>query len=145
MPITRSAFVGGHLSEPRVRMLTDACDTDPAAFGRDEAMLVSQARSLDAHSFPKAVAYWQRLADHEGHLRQAGLAFQRRRLHVSATWNGTVTSTPRVAPWSSPPSDHSPTRPSPATSTIDHRRSGGPTPSSSCAATTWIRPTRRWG
>jgi len=64
--------------------------TDPAAFERDEAMLVSQARSLDARSFPKAVAYWKRLADHEGHLRDTGLAFERRRLHVSATWDGTV-------------------------------------------------------
>jgi len=90
MPITRAVFGEGHLSEPRVRALVDARDTNPAAFERDEAMLVSQARSLDARSFPKAVAYWRRLADHEGHLRDTEAAFERRRLHASAAWNGNV-------------------------------------------------------
>ena len=90
MPITRAAFGEGHLSEPRVRMLVGARDTNPGAFERDEAMLVSQARSLDARAFPKAVAYWRRLADLEGHFRDAELAFERRRLHASATWNGNV-------------------------------------------------------
>lgn len=90
MPATRSAFLAGEVSEPRVRLLVEARATNPELFERDEGMLVTQAGALDARSFPKAIAYWRRLADHEGHLNDADRAFQRRRLHTSVTWNGVV-------------------------------------------------------
>lgn len=90
MPATRSSFLTGEISEPRVRLLVEARATNPELFERDEGMLVTQAGTLDARSFPKAIAYWRRLADHEGHLRDADRAFRRRRLHASVTWNGVV-------------------------------------------------------
>lgn len=40
--------------------------------------------------FPQAIAHWRRLADADGALAEASRAFDRRRLHVSATWAGMV-------------------------------------------------------
>jgi hypothetical protein len=51
---------------------------------------VAQARTLPTRLFPRALAHWRRLADPDGALADAGKAFQRRRLHVSATWQGMV-------------------------------------------------------
>jgi len=90
MPLTREAFTSGDLSEPRVRLLAQACEFAPEVFGRDEGLLVQQARTLPAKVFPRAVAHWRRLADADGALAEADRAFQRRRLHISATWAGMV-------------------------------------------------------
>lgn len=90
MPITREAFASGELSEARVRLLVDCHRTAPAVFARDEALLVAQARSLPSRVFPQAMARWLRLADADGALADADQAFERRRLHVSATWAGMV-------------------------------------------------------
>ncbi|MBU1228223.1 MAG: HNH endonuclease [Actinobacteria bacterium] len=90
MPHTRRAFCDGRLSEPRVRALVEARDTEPGAFARDEAVLVAQAHNLDASDFRHALAHWRRLADHEGHLRDADRAYRKRALHASTTWGGIV-------------------------------------------------------
>jgi len=90
MPETRQAFASGELPEPRVRLLAAAFESAPAVFARDELVLVEQARSLSARVFPLAVAHWRRLADPDGALADAERAFERRRLHVSATWGGMV-------------------------------------------------------
>ena len=90
MPHTREAFTDGVLSEPRVRMLVDARDTEPSVFQRDENLLVSQARRLTPADFRQALAYWRRLADSDGHLRDLDRAYRRRRLHASVTWQGVV-------------------------------------------------------
>ena len=90
MPVTREAFAFGDLSEPRVRLLVQCRQTAPEVFSRDEGLLVAQARTLPARLFPQAVAHWRRLADAEGALADAGRAFDRRRLHVPATWAGMV-------------------------------------------------------
>ncbi len=90
MPHTAAAFAQGELSEPRVRLLVDACASSPEVFTRDEPLLVSQARSLSARAFPKALSHWRRLADPDGAQADAGRAFFRRRLWVSATWAGMV-------------------------------------------------------
>lgn len=90
MDHTRQAFAAGYLSECRVRLLADAWDDSRDLFCRDEALLVAQARNLSARVFPLALAHWQRLADPDGAQADAGRAFLRRRLHVSATWAGMV-------------------------------------------------------
>jgi len=90
MPLTRRAFASGGLSEPRVRLLAAGFEFAPEVFARDERVLVQQARSLPAKVFPRAVAHWRRLADADGALADAERAFERRRLHVSATWGGMV-------------------------------------------------------
>ncbi|MFH1329946.1 MAG: DUF222 domain-containing protein [Actinomycetota bacterium] len=90
MPVTREAFSQGELSEPRVRLLADAREFSPGNFSRDERLLVSQARSLSARVLPLALTHWRRLADPDGAVADAGKAFERRRLCVSATWAGMV-------------------------------------------------------
>jgi hypothetical protein len=90
MERTRQAFAAGDLSACRVRLLVDAREAVPEVFSRDEGLLVAQARTLSARAFPRAVAHWRRLADPDGTLTDAERAFQRRRLHVSATWAGMV-------------------------------------------------------
>ncbi|MBN2112884.1 MAG: DUF222 domain-containing protein [Acidimicrobiia bacterium] len=90
MPQTTQAFACGDVSEPRVRLLVEAREAAPAVFARDERLLVSQACSLSARVFPKAVAHWRRLADPDGARADAAKAFQGRRLCVSATWGGMV-------------------------------------------------------
>jgi hypothetical protein len=90
MPLVLQAFTRGELSEPRVRLLADARDFSPDIFSRDEPLLVSQARSLSSRVFPLALSHWRRLADPDGALADAGKAFERRRLCVSATWAGMV-------------------------------------------------------
>jgi len=90
MDHTRQAFAAGHLSECRVRLLADAWDDCRDLFCRDEALLVAQARTLSARVLPLALAHWRRLADPDGAQADAGRAFFRRRLHVSATWAGMV-------------------------------------------------------
>jgi hypothetical protein len=88
MPLTMQAFSQGELSEPRVRLLVEAHEAAPEVFSRDERLLVSQACSLSARVFPKALAHWHRLADPDGALADAGKAFEHRRLFVSVTWEG---------------------------------------------------------
>jgi hypothetical protein len=90
MPATREAFAAGELSEPRVRLLVSACQFAPEVFARDEGLLVQQARTLPARVFPLTVAHWRRLADMDGALADTERAFERRRLHISATWGGMV-------------------------------------------------------
>jgi len=90
MAATAQAFTAGDLSEPRVRLLVEAREAAPEIFARDEGLLVSQARSLSARVFPKALAHWHRLADPDGALAEARKAFEQRRLCVSATWDNRV-------------------------------------------------------
>ncbi|MFH1329306.1 MAG: DUF222 domain-containing protein [Actinomycetota bacterium] len=87
---TRRAFAAGDLSECRVRLLVGAWDDNAEVFCRDEALLVSQARTLPARLFPLALTHWRRLADPDGAGADAGRAFVRRRLHISASWAGMV-------------------------------------------------------
>ena len=59
-------------------------------FARDEGLPVAQARSLSSRLFPQAIAHWRRLADPDGASAEADRAFERRRLHISATWGRMV-------------------------------------------------------
>jgi len=90
MDHTRQAFTAGELSECRIRLLVDAWQGSPELFGRDEPLLVEQARTLPARVFPLALAHWRRLADPDGARFDAEAAFLARRLHISPTWYDTV-------------------------------------------------------
>lgn len=90
MPATRRAFFAGRISGSRVRLLVEAAEAAPDTFARDEELLVEHARSLDARSFPRAVAHWRRLADQDRFGRDAERQHERRSLCVSATWGGMV-------------------------------------------------------
>jgi hypothetical protein len=52
--------------------------------------MLAQAREFAPEVFARAVAHWRRPADADGALADAERAFERRRLHVSATWGGMV-------------------------------------------------------
>ncbi len=58
------------------------------ALARDEAMLVGQAKELQHRHFAKAMAYWAQLADPDGAEGQAKLNHERRKLHLSQSWEG---------------------------------------------------------
>lgn len=90
MDHTRGAFRAGDLPQCRVRLLVDAYQGSPELFRRDESLLVQQAHRLSVRVFPLALAHWRRLADPDGALADAGRAFERRRLCLSATWQGMV-------------------------------------------------------
>lgn len=90
MPRVRRAFIDGELTEARVRMLARSRETNPEAFTRDEALLLSHARRLGSSGFATALSYWRRLADTDGYLRDHDKAFRDRCLHASVTWRGTV-------------------------------------------------------
>jgi hypothetical protein len=51
-------------------------------------MLVGQARTLSYRAFARCVAYWAQLADPEGTDGSAQARYRARRLHVSATFDG---------------------------------------------------------
>jgi hypothetical protein len=88
MPHTREAFSSGELSECRARRLVEARDAAPEVFERDEELLVDQALTLDARTFPKAVGHWQRLADQDRFAEDHRGMHDARSLHVSRTWGG---------------------------------------------------------
>ena len=90
MPLTMEAFSAGRLSVSRVRLLAECREAAPAEFARDERLLVEQARGLAARVFPVVLSHWRRLADADGAIEAAERAFARRRLHVSALWEGMV-------------------------------------------------------
>lgn len=90
MPLTMEAFSSGRPSVSRVRLLAECRELAPDAFSRDEAVLVEQARTLSARVLPMALSHWRRLADPDGAVEGAERAFERRRLHASASWQGMV-------------------------------------------------------
>jgi hypothetical protein len=90
MPLTMEAFSAGRLSVSRVRLLVECREAAPAEFARDERLLVEQAGGLAARVFPVVLSHWRRLADADGAVEAVERAFARRRLHVSALWEGMV-------------------------------------------------------
>jgi hypothetical protein len=90
MPATRAAFVDGDIPFSAVRRLVDSYRAHPAVFAEHEPALVDAARSLGARQLRTAVDYWRQVLDHEAALEDANGAFDRRGLHLSATFDGMV-------------------------------------------------------
>lgn len=89
MPIVEAAWLAGDISGAQVEVLTAARTPVTAeVFARDEAVLVEQATSLRFRHFQRIVAYWRQLADPDGVETDAAAQFERRRLHLSQTFNG---------------------------------------------------------
>jgi hypothetical protein len=77
MPATAAAFAAGAVGWAHVRCLARALnDRTRDAFARDEAMLLEQARNLDAEQFAVVVRRWESLVDQDG---PKPPAFDRRR------------------------------------------------------------------
>ncbi|NNC93821.1 MAG: DUF222 domain-containing protein [Acidimicrobiia bacterium] len=90
MPVTQRAFSAGDLTTSHVRALSPGAEAHPAAFARDEKVLVEGASGVSATDTRKLVAYWRQNLDHTEALDQAEEVHRRRRLSVSRTWQGMV-------------------------------------------------------
>jgi len=91
MPVVEAAWLAGDVGEAHVCAFAAARTAETAAcFGRDESMLVEQARTLGYQLFMRALAYWGQLADPEGTERSSERQRADRRLHESTTFGGAV-------------------------------------------------------
>ena len=79
---------GRHRNRPGLAAGPARTPRTEEALARDEAMLVGQAKDLQYRHFSKALAYWVQLADPDGAEGQAKLNHQRRKLHLSQSWEG---------------------------------------------------------
>lgn len=90
MPATEDAFAAGEVSACTVRELVFARETCPEAFERSEAALVESAIALSFPAFRRAIAYWRDAADPDRSVEEEERKYERRRLHVSPTFDGMV-------------------------------------------------------
>jgi len=90
MPVTAGAFSAGDLDVVAVRLLVKARSRNEELFARDEEILVGAAKGLTPRDFSKAVAYWVDAADAEAAAADAEELYERRRLHLSATFQDVV-------------------------------------------------------
>ena len=89
LPETEQAWLAGDIGIAQVSMLAEArTPRTEEALARDEAMLVGQAKELQHRHFAKAMAYSAQLADPDGAEGQAKLNHERRKLHLSQSWEG---------------------------------------------------------
>jgi hypothetical protein len=89
MPAVEAAWLAGDLAEAHVMLLAGARTPATAeCFDRDESLLVAQAGSLGYASFARCLAYWRQLADPDGTDDTAAAQHRARRLHLSATFDG---------------------------------------------------------
>ncbi len=90
MPETRRALENGDLPLSALRVLVEARDVEPSAFGANEAHLVRAARTHSVHVFRRIVAYWRQAAEREAALGGEERLRQQRSLHASVTFLGMV-------------------------------------------------------
>lgn len=90
MPLVAAAFSSGELTAAHVDLLARARRVSPAAFARDEAMLVGYAIDLAFAEFRRALDYWRQLAEPDDTEDQATRLWQQRNLHASTTVDGAV-------------------------------------------------------
>ena len=89
LPVAEAAWLGGDIGEAQVGLLARARrPATEAALARDEQMLVDQAANLRFGSFARAMAYWIQRADPDGAERDARAQHDRRRLHLSKSFDG---------------------------------------------------------
>ena len=90
MPASRRALATGTVSSSAVQALVEAHLSRPAAFARDEGLLLDAARSLPVRELHRVVAHW-REASGDPNVQPASDGLDdRRRLHVSPTMFGMV-------------------------------------------------------
>jgi hypothetical protein len=90
MPGTRRALATGAVSAVSASMLASAREANRPEFTRVEATLVSAATTLPVRELRGALTYWREAVDRRGVVRDAELARERRRLHVSPALDGMV-------------------------------------------------------
>ena len=88
LPLVEAAHAAGDLSVAHVRRLIAAAKVNRAAFARDEAVLVDQAKTLGFDDFCRALAYWRQLNEPDEAEDEARDRYQARRLQLSETLDG---------------------------------------------------------
>jgi len=90
MPLFAAAYEDGELSSAHLEVAAQGVSGRCGdAFGRDEAMLVDQAKALSFADFMRAMAYWVQLADPEGTEERAEAQRARRDMVLTQSYAGT--------------------------------------------------------
>lgn len=89
-PTIRDAYERADIDRPRVSMLLAASKVDTDLFERDEQVLVDAAGSLTADEARRAINYWKQAADQAAAVDDESCLYERRRLSISETFEGTV-------------------------------------------------------
>jgi hypothetical protein len=90
MPETAAAFAAGDIGVMRVRGLVGAREAAPECFAAAEAMLVGQARGLEARDFAAAVEMWRHRVAPAVTATEERDRFERRRLSITDSFDGMV-------------------------------------------------------
>jgi uncharacterized protein DUF222/HNH endonuclease len=90
MPASREALTQGEVSASAVRLLAQARESDPEAFGDSETLLLEAARVHSVKDLGRAVAYWRSAAESKRSAEEDDRMWRRRRLHASPTVFGMV-------------------------------------------------------
>lgn len=98
MPMTSEALASGELSSTAVALLLSARVACPDQFASAEGALVDAARNLSVAELKGVVAYWRQSADAERAGEDEDRRFERRRLHVSPTLDGSGPGRRRSGP-----------------------------------------------
>jgi len=89
-PVVRNAYERADIDRPRVSMLLAASKIDADLFERDEQVLVDAAAALTAGEARRAIDYWKQAADEAAAVDEETNLYERRRLSISETFEGTV-------------------------------------------------------
>jgi hypothetical protein len=90
MPSVRDALGSGEMSASAVRVLVDAREEHPVAFGEAEGLLLRAARSLPVRQLQAAVARWSLNIDARAAEERAARLRRRRRLRLCPVISGMV-------------------------------------------------------
>jgi hypothetical protein len=90
MPVAREALASGRISSSAVRVLVDAKEEQPEAFGESESLLVQAAQSLPIRKLSSTVSRWSEGVDAGAAQERARRLRERRKLSVFAVPSGMV-------------------------------------------------------
>jgi hypothetical protein len=89
LPAVAEAWEEGSIAAPHVDLMIGLVrEATESVLGRDEAMLVSQAKGLRFNQFARTVAYWDQLADPDGTEEAAEARRARRDVYLEASIDG---------------------------------------------------------
>jgi hypothetical protein len=89
LPEVERAWLAGDVGPSAAEVLVRARnDVTAAQLAADEVQLVRHARELHPRSFARLVAHWRQMADADGVEDEAVALHQRRRVHLSSSFEG---------------------------------------------------------
>ena len=98
MAATREAFICGHLSYSKARMLATARETNPDLFASHETALTDAISPLTVRDASVAVEHWRNAAAPQAAVDKMEAMHEQRRLTVAATFEGMIHLEGRVDP-----------------------------------------------